>query len=150
MKLLMVCLGNICRSPLAEGILRRRVAAAGLDWTVDSAGTGSYHVGAAPDSRSVAVARKYGLDISHQRARQLVAADLERYDLVLAMDAQNYQDIRRLAQTEDQRQKVELILNYLEPGRNRGVPDPYWDDDGFEGVYRMLDRACERLVAAHR
>lgn len=150
MKILMVCLGNICRSPLAEGILKQEVKQAGLDWTVDSAGTGGYHTGELPDPRSIAVAKQHGLDITDQRARKFVAADLDRYDLVLAMDAQNYQDILKLATTEAQRDRVKLILNYSTPGHNRGVPDPYWDDDGFEGVYQMLKTACERVVAAHR
>ena len=142
MKILVVCLGNICRSPLAEGLLQRAADARDLPWTVDSAGTGDYHVGEAPDPRSVAVAARHGLDISQQRARQLTAADLDRYDLLLAMDAQNYQHIRRLATTDEQRDKVKLILNYTQPGRNAGVPDPYWDDDGFLGVYRLLEEAC--------
>ena len=147
MKILMVCLGNICRSPLAEGILRRKVAERGLDWTVDSAGTGNYHIGELPDPRSIAVAQAHGIDITAQRARHLVAADLDRYDLLLAMDAENYQNIRRLARTDAQRNKVKMILNYATPGRNAGVPDPYWNDDGFEGVFRMLEEACTAMIA---
>ena len=146
MRILAVCLGNICRSPLAHGILRRESERRGLGWTIDSAGTGAYHVGEGPDPRSVAEARRRGIDISGQRARQLVPEDFERFDHVLVMDASNYQDARRLARTAAERDKVELIMNYADPGRNGQVPDPYWDDDGFAGVYDMLARAVEGFV----
>ncbi|MCO6475671.1 MAG: low molecular weight phosphotyrosine protein phosphatase [Phaeodactylibacter sp.] len=149
MKILMVCLGNICRSPLAEGILKNKIRERELDWTVDSAGTGFWHIGEPPDPRSVSTARKYGLDISQQRARQIQASDLERYDLILAMDSSNYQDILRLADNGQQKDKVEMILNYVDPGSNRGVPDPYWNDDGFDQVYRMLEEACEKVIERH-
>lgn len=146
MKILMVCLGNICRSPLAEGILRQKIEENNLDWSVDSAGTGAWHAGEKPDSRSIATARKHGLDITDQRARQLKPHDLDHFDLVLAMDASNYNDILRLAVNDKQRNKVKMIMNYVAPGRNQAVPDPYWGNDGFENVYQMLDEACERLV----
>jgi protein-tyrosine phosphatase len=149
MKILMVCLGNICRSPLAEGIMKHKAAERGLDWQVDSAGTGAWHLGERPDSRSIQTARKYGLDITGQRARQINASDLEQFDLILAMDKSNYEDIQRLANSRLQSSKVQLILDYVEPGRQRSVPDPYWDDDGFDQVYQMLDEACERVIAAH-
>ena len=121
MKILMVCLGNICRSPLAEGILKNKLLERGLDWTVDSAGTGFWHIGEPPDPRSVSTAKKYGLDISRQRARQIRPADLKEYDLILAMDSSNYQDILRLADNGQQKSKVEMILNYVDPGSNRNV-----------------------------
>ncbi len=146
MKVLMVCLGNICRSPLAEGILKHKIREHGLNWTVDSAGTGSWHTGDLPDVRSIAVAEKYGIDITDQRARQFQARDLEDFDLILAMDSSNYQNIMRLAQSPKQEEKVELIMNYAQPGRNESVPDPYWDDQGFERVFRMLDQACDKLI----
>ena len=149
MKILMVCLGNICRSPLAEGIMKHKAAERGLDWQVDSAGTGAWHLDERPDSRSIQTARKYGLDITGQRARQINASDLEQFDLILAMDKSNYEDIQRLANSRLQSSKVQLILDYVEPGRQRSVPDPYWDDDGFDQVYQMLDEACERVIAAH-
>lgn len=146
MKILMVCLGNICRSPLAEGILKHKIKERGLDWTVDSAGTGSWHVGERPDPRSIAMARKKGIDISDQRARKFTVADFDRYDLILVMDSSNYQDVLRLAKTEEHRKKVELIMNFAAPGRNKNVPDPYWDDNGFEQVFDMLEEACEALI----
>ena len=145
----MVCLGNICRSPLAEGILKNKLLERGLDWTVDSAGTGFWHIGEPPDPRSVSTAKKYGLDISRQRARQIRPADLKEYDLILAMDSSNYQDILRLADNGQQKSKVEMILNYVDPGSNRNVPDPYWNDDGFDQVFRMLEEACDKVIEKH-
>lgn len=146
MKILMVCLGNICRSPLAEGILKAKIEKKGLDWQVDSAGTGSWHVGELPDSRSIAIARQYGIDISYQRARQLKADDLQRFDLIFAMDTQNYRDILRFANNETERAKIHLIMHMIQPNSNQSVPDPYWDDDGFEAVFLMLDEACEEII----
>ena len=145
----MVCLGNICRSPLAEGIMRTKVHEQGLDWQIDSAGTGSWHVGNPPDPRSRSVAQQYGIDISGQRARQFKAGDLDEFDLVFAMDASNYQNILKHATDSRQEAKVHLIMNMADPGRNQGVPDPYWDDDGFEQVYQMLNRACESIIATY-
>jgi protein-tyrosine phosphatase len=147
MRILMVCLGNICRSPLAEGILRAKVDRRGLDWTVDSAGTGNWHVGQQPDPRSIAVAGKYGIDISGQRARQFRAGDLDDFDLIVVMDSQNHRDVLRLARHAGHHTRVRLMLDYVHPGEKRGVPDPYYDDDdGFEEVYRLLDAACDRLI----
>lgn len=145
MKILMVCLGNICRSPLAEGILQSKADSQSLSWEVESAGTGAYHVGEKPDPRSQAVARKYGLDISSQRARQFKASDLEGFDFIFAMDASNYRNILNLAKTEEQRSRVKLILEYTGSAESN-VPDPYWDDNGFEHVYQLLDIACDRIV----
>ena len=149
MKILMVCLGNICRSPLAEGILKNKLLERGLDWTVDSAGTGFWHIGDPPDPRAVSTAGKYGLDISRQRARQIQYSDLQDYDLILAMDSSNYQDILRLADNGRQKSKVEMILNYVDPGSNRNVPDPYWNDDGFDQVFKMLEEACDKVIEKH-
>lgn len=149
MKVLMVCLGNICRSPLAEGILQRKVEEKDLNWQIDSAGTGSWHVGELPDSRSIEVGKKYGIDLTTQRARQFKKIDLDRFDLIFAMDSSNYQNILKLADNQMQKDKVKLIMNEAEPGRNEAVPDPYWDDDGFEKVYQMLDKACAKLVGKY-
>ena len=146
----MVCLGNICRSPLAEGILRQKVREQGLDWEVDSAGTGAYHIGEAPDHRSIAIAEKHGIDISDQRARQLEAIDLVNFDLILTMDKSNYRNTLNLAPSPIQYPKIEMILNYLPKSHNREVPDPYWNDDGFAEVYDMLDAACDALVQLHQ
>lgn len=111
MKVLMVCLGNICRSPLAEGTLRRKVEEKDLNWQIDSAGTGSWHVGELPDSRSIHVAAKYGIDLTTQRARQFKKNDLDNFDLIFAMDSSNYQNILKLADNQTQKNKVKLIMN---------------------------------------
>lgn len=142
----MVCLGNICRSPLAEGIMKQKAAENGLEWTVDSAGTGAWHAGELPDRRSIATARKKGVDISDQRARQFQIADFERFDKIFVMDTQNMSDVLRLASSEAQRGKVELMLDQIHPGLRRSVPDPYYDDNGFEEVFDMLDQACSAFV----
>ncbi len=140
----MICLGNICRSPLAEGILKAKTL--DKNWEIDSAGTSAYHAGEAPDSRSIAVAQKYGIDISNQRSRQLSLADLDYYDKLLVMDSSNYNNVRKICKKKEQIQKIELIMNFVSPPRNTPVPDPYWGNDGFENVYQMLDRACTALV----
>ena len=150
MKILMVCLGNICRSPLAEGIMRRKIKEHDLDWEVDSAGTGSWHVGEQPDPRSIQVARNHDLDITRQRARQFRTEDLDRFDLVLVMDRSNYTDVLDLSENEQQKKKVEMIMRYAGMKETEEVPDPYWNDDGFEQVYQMLEEACDAIVERHR
>ncbi len=142
----MVCLGNICRSPLAEGILQSKIREKGLDWEVDSAGTGAWHVGEKPDRRSIKVAQHNGIDITYQRARQFRAQDLAEYDLVFAMDQSNRSNILRLAQSPSQESKVHLIMNLVEPQSDINVPDPYYDDNGFKQVFEMLEEACERII----
>ena len=146
MKILMVCLGNICRSPIAEGILQSKIEKYGLPWTVDSAGTSSWHSGECPDDRAIDIAKKYGVDISCQKSRQFSPYDFEKFDRIYAMDASNYQNIVRLALTDEEKNKVGMILNEATPGTNRQVPDPYWNDNGFDDVYKMLDEACEAVV----
>ncbi|MBE7176866.1 MAG: low molecular weight phosphotyrosine protein phosphatase [Mucilaginibacter polytrichastri] len=141
MKILMVCLGNICRSPLAHGVLEHKAREAGLALEVDSAGTGSWHIGDPPDRRSVAVARQYGVDISAQRGRQFSKADFDRYDHILVMDRANLRDVRELAPDSESRAKVTLFLHEQE------VPDPYWDDSLFEPTYRLIEKRCNELVA---
>jgi protein-tyrosine phosphatase len=150
MKVLMVCLGNICRSPLAEGILKNKVEKEGLNWIVDSAGTGDYHVGTMPDSRSISVANKYHIDISNQRARQFKTKDFIEFDLILVMDASNYRNVVNLARNEEDSKKVELIMNLSSPGQNIEVPDPYWNNDGFEQVFAMLENACDKLIDKYK
>ena len=144
----MVCLGNICRSPLAEGILKNKLQQEGLDWEVDSAGTGGWHNGEHPDPRSIATAQKHDIDISNQISRKVRSIDYENFDLIYAMDIQNYRDLLLLAD-DMERNKIKLILNEVEPGANKSVPDPYWDDDGFEKVYQMLERACTAIIKNH-
>ena len=147
MKVLMVCLGNICRSPLAEGILRHKALDKGLNWTIDSAGTGSWHVGELPDPRSIQTARAKGIDITTQRARQFRAGDFVEFDLIFTMDSSNYQDVLRLAPNTEDEQKVDLILNLIYPGRNVNVPDPYYGGvNGFEEVYQILDRSLDAFL----
>ncbi|MCC7505727.1 MAG: low molecular weight phosphotyrosine protein phosphatase [Saprospiraceae bacterium] len=149
MRILMVCLGNICRSPLAEGILQDKIDRLGLGWMVDSAGTGHWHVGDSPDRRSVAVARSHGIDISGQRGRQFQPRDFERFDHILVMDDQNHRDVLRLAHADEHREKVRLILDYSRPEGGHVVPDPYYDDNGFEHVFQLLDEACEAFIRRH-
>ena len=140
MKILMVCLGNICRSPLAHGILQHIADINNLGWEVDSAGTGDWHVGQCPDRRSIAVAKKYGVDISTQKAQHFTTALFDRYDRIFVMDRNNYKDVLRLAQNEEQRAKVSLFLD------DDIVPDPYYDDALFEPVYSMVEKRCQQLI----
>lgn len=142
----MVCLGNICRSPLAEGILKAKVKTQGLNWHIDSAGTGNWHIGHLPDPRSIEIAKTKGIDITDQRARQIRTADFTEFDLILAMDTSNYQDLLRLAKTEQAQAKVKMIMNFVYPNQNINVPDPYWNDDGFTQVFDMLEQACEAVL----
>lgn len=146
MNILMVCLGNICRSPLAEGIMKHKAAAYGLDWQVDSAGTGSWHTGELPDRRSIAIARAKGIDITDQRARQFRHSDFEQFDHIFVMDTNNLTDVLRLASQAAHRDKVMLIRELTHPGQRRSVPDPYYDDNGFEEVFQMLEEACEVFI----
>jgi protein-tyrosine phosphatase len=142
----MVCLGNICRSPLAEGIMKHKIAQKGLNWQVDSAGTGNYHIGELPDHRSVAVAKKYGIDITDQRARQFQKNDFETFDHIFVMDGSNYQNVLKLSSSEENQKKVRLIMDCLASAETREVPDPYWDNEGFEKVFKMLDSACDAFL----
>ena len=141
----MVCLGNICRSPLAEGILKSKVDPEKV--FVDSAGTSNYHVGDAPDPRSVSIAQLRKLDITSQRGRQFKPSDFDKFDHIYVMDMSNYHDVLALAGNEEDRNKVSLILDEIFPGENVEVPDPYYGgNDGFGNVYDMLDQACERIA----
>ena len=142
MKILMVCLGNICRSPLAEGILKHKTKNKNI--FVDSAGTASYHIGKLPDSRSIEIAHKYGIDISNQRARQFSNVDFDNFDKIYAMDTHNYASIISNARNQSDRNKVDLILNEINPKSYDSVPDPYYGDgDGFQKVFNMLNEACD-------
>lgn len=144
-KILMVCLGNICRSPLAQGLLASKLPK--NDFFVDSAGTGNWHVGKQPDERSIAVAERNNLDISLQKGRLFLPSDLETFDYIYVMDNSNYNDVIAMSTNEDQKSKVQLILNELFPGENVDVPDPYYGlQNGFDTVYKMLDETCEVIA----
>ena len=144
-RVLMVCLGNICRSPLAEGILKLKVGS--QKYFIDSAGTGSYHLGSPPDSRSIAVARENNLDISYQRCRQFGVSDFDEFDIIYVMDNSNKRDVLALARDENDKEKVKMILNEIFPNENVDVPDPYLGgDQGFEKVYKLLEEACSIIA----
>ncbi|KIA85138.1 low molecular weight protein-tyrosine-phosphatase [Flavobacterium sp. AED] len=152
-KILMVCLGNICRSPLAEGILASKLPKS--KFTVDSAGTGSWHIGHSPDDRSIAVAKKNKITISNQKGRQFSTNDFDAFDYIYVMDNSNYRDVIELAKNQDHKEKVHLILNDLFPNENVDVPDPYFGlPNGFEIVYNMLDEVCDviskKLIEKHQ
>ena len=141
----MVCLGNICRSPLAEGILKSKVFSSKV--FVDSAGTGAYHVGNLPDQRSIDVARENGLDITDQKARKFVVNDYDEFDFIYVMDSSNYRNVLKLARNEQDKAKVKMILNEVFPGEDLDVPDPYYGGEfGFKNVYNMLNEACDKIV----
>lgn len=144
-KILMVCLGNICRSPLAEGILKSKVNPDHFE--VDSAGTGHWHVGEQPDPRSIAVGKKFGIDITAQRARQFKPVDFDRFDIIYVMDASNYKNVTALATTDTAKKKVKRLLEENPTSPVKDVPDPYYGgDDGFENVFYLIDDACNEIV----
>lgn len=147
MKIVMVCLGNICRSPLADGLLRKKVTEAGLNVEVDSAGTGAFHVGNPPDSRMRAIAKSMGCPIDDLRARQFVVSDFDHFDRIFVMDQSNRKHVLALARTSADEAKVEMILNLSYPNQNLEVPDPYYGGDaGFKEVYQLLDEATDVLM----
>ena len=140
MKILMVCLGNICRSPLAQGILESKVDS--TEFIVDSAGTAAYHVGNSPDKRSVAVAKKNGIDLSKQKARQFTVEDFSLFSKIYVMDLSNYENVIALSQNPEDKAKVNLILN-----ESMEVPDPYYGGkEGFEYCFDLLNNACDQIV----
>ncbi len=141
-RILMVCLGNICRSPLAEGILKSKLDS--NNFSIDSAGTGHWHVGDSPDQRSIKVAKKYGIDISNQRGRQFSSGDFNDFDIIYVMDNENKRNVLGLAPDEKSKEKVKLILNELFENENVDVPDPYHGGEyDFEHVFKLLDEASE-------
>ncbi len=143
----MVCLGNICRSPLAEGILEHKAKEAGLNWVVESAGTNSYHIGEAPHPLSQKVAKLNGIDICHQRARRFVAEDFDKYDKIYALACDVLDDIRRIAKNKFDASKADLLMNELYPGKNKDVPDPwYGPEPGYHDVYKMIDAVCDVII----
>jgi protein-tyrosine phosphatase len=140
MKILMICLGNICRSPLAEGIMQHLSDEQGLGWEIDSAGTGDWHVGEGPHRGSVQVARQFGLDISKQVCRQFKMSDFDEFDLLLVMDKSNLSNVLSMARNEADAAKVKLLLN------DKEVPDPYYDHTQFEPVYRLIEGGCKDVI----
>jgi protein-tyrosine phosphatase len=140
MKIIMVCLGNICRSPLAEGIMKHLVEQNGLDWQIDSAGTGNWHVGEGPDRRSIRAASNHGIDISKQVCRQFRRHDFSDFDLILVMDKYNRSDVLAMAPDEQAATKVKLLLG------DKEVPDPYYDDSQFEPVFELIEQGCKDMI----
>ncbi|MFT3681470.1 MAG: low molecular weight protein-tyrosine-phosphatase [Ferruginibacter sp.] len=150
MKILMVCLGNICRSPLAEGILQHKINEAGLDWQVDSAGTNGYHIGERPHKLSQKVARLNGIDISYQLSRAFVKEDFERFDKIYAMAGDVVDEMKDIAGSSFDPSKVDLLLNELYPGENADIPDPwYGPEPGYHMVFDLIAKACDRLIKNH-
>lgn len=146
-RILMVCLGNICRSPLADGLLLRKITERNLNAQVDSAGTANYHIGKAPDSRMIKTAAKFGTPIEFLRARQFTAQDFQNFDHILVMDRSNYSNVIALAQTEADQKKVNFFLDYLYPNQKSEVPDPYYGTlKDFEAVYQLVDEATDALI----
>lgn len=143
----MVCLGNICRSPMAEGILRTLVAERGLDWTVDSAGTSRWHLGEPPDRRAIQTCKAHGIDITGQRARQFTERDFDTFDLILTMDESNYRDVMARAQSDAQRNRVHRLTDFASNGQQT-VPDPYFDGR-FQDVFDLLREVCDDLIKTH-
>ncbi|MEO6406124.1 MAG: low molecular weight protein-tyrosine-phosphatase [Ferruginibacter sp.] len=147
MKILMVCLGNICRSPLAEGILQHKANEAGLDWIVESAGTNSYHIGEAPHALSQKVASLHGIDISCQVARRFTKNDLQKFDKIYAMAADVMEDIKQLCGNSFDEKKVSLFLNELYPNKNMDMPDPwYGTEPGYHEVFSLTEKTCDIIV----
>lgn len=146
MNIVMVCLGNICRSPLAEGILKAKAKKYNIDWNIDSAGTSGWHNGESPHSGSIKIASRHGIDITDQKSRKFVKKDFDRFDIIIAMDSENYRHI--VALDPSKKSKVKILLNYSHPGMNMAVPDPYYTGD-FEKVYDLIEEACEALIKQH-
>jgi protein-tyrosine phosphatase len=150
MKILMVCLGNICRSPLAEAILQDKAFKAGLSWSVESAGTNSYHTGEAPHKLSQKVAKLNGLDISHQRARRFTAADFEVYDKIYALAGDVLDEIKRIGGKKFDPNKVSLLMDESHPGQEMDVPDPwYGPEPGYHEVYKMIDKVTDKIISRY-
>ncbi len=143
----MVCLGNICRSPMAEGILRRKLLERGLKVTVDSAGTGGWHAGENPDRRAIHTAKKFGVDISHLIARKFSRKDFDNFDFIYVMDHENLRDVLALARTQEDIDKVKLLLDNGDGDSAADVPDPwYGGEEEFVEVYQLLEKACDYIV----
>lgn len=147
----MVCLGNICRSPIAEGVMQHKVEMNGLGWQVESAGTEEYHVGAAPHRYSQDVCKTKGIDISSQAARRFTAKDFDKYDKIYALATDVYREIERIGGKRADMNKVDLLLNELHPGKDESVPDPYYGNaEGYIHVYDLIDQACDAIINKYK
>ena len=146
-KVLMVCLGNICRSPLAQGILEKKSKENNTKIYVDSAGTAGFHIGSSPDLRSINIAKKNNIDISDQKSRKFSTYDFKEFDKIFVMDTSNYRDLIRLCSNQKECNKIQLILKNTDPEKNLSVPDPYYgEEDGFEKIFRLLEKACSKII----
>ncbi len=146
MKILMVCLGNICRSPLAEGVMKKLLDESNIvDWEVDSAGIGNWHNGDVPDPRAIAIAKRHGIDITGQRARQISRADFDSFDYIFTMDLQNYKDAIALTKNEIQKSRIHLLMDYAHPDQKIEVPDPYYSNL-FEQSYQLILEGCQAIL----
>lgn len=147
MNILMVCLGNICRSPMAEGIMRQKIEKYGLDAVVNSCGTASYHIGESPDHRGIQTLHNYDIDISQHRGQQFKVSDFDDYDLIFAMDTSNYSNLVAKARNQKDKDKIKLLMDETHPGQQKVVPDPYYGSlENFEETYSLVDGACEHLA----
>ena len=150
-RILFVCLGNICRSPMAEGILRHKAEKQGIKLTIDSAGTGHWHAGENPDKRATNTAKEHGIDISTLVARQIIEDDFDTFDLILVADSEVYTGVMDIVRNENDKKKIDFTMNLVHPDSNMAIPDPYLGGmDGFEKVFDMLDKACDAILKRYR
>lgn len=146
MKILFVCLGNICRSPLAEGILRAKISDKDLDIEIESAGFESYHINEPPDKRAIKICSKYGIDITEKKCRLFTSEDFDKFDRIYVMDSANYRDVQYFSRNEEDMEKVKYLLSVID-GKDQSVPDPYYGGDvGFEKVFSLVNEACEKIA----
>jgi len=143
----MVCLGNICRSPMAQGIMESKIKEQNLNIEVDSAGTSTYHINEKPDGRAISKMKEKDIDISHYLGRQVTIRDFDEFDFIYVMDNYNFRDVLTISRNEEDKKKTDMILNKLYPEQNMSVPDPYYGgDEGFENVFQLLDKACDKII----
>jgi len=146
MKILMVCLGNICRSPIAEGVMRQKIEEYGIDAEVNSCGTASYHIGEAPDYRGIQTLNNYDIDISQHQGQQFTVSDFDTYDLIFAMDTSNYSNLAAKARNQKDMEKIKLLMDETYPGKQKIVPDPYYGNiSDFQNVFQLLEKVCDTL-----